>query len=214
MKRTTKQAYEQIARRYAGDSPWEEDPVLRSRCRQCLIDALPGPRVLEVGCGPGTDSNAFAEAGLEVIATDICETFLEIVRERFPHIQCEQGDMRDLKYAPGCFDGIYGFACLVHLPREEVASTIAGFRRLLRQGGVLFLSMIRSEKHRDYIIEDWGGEVDNPMLFTCWEEEALEDVLRSAGFQEVQFHHFSSPYYEKMPRLLERAVSAYQVLAK
>ena len=100
-----RQAYERIAQAYAGPAPYEDDPIMRATCRQTFVDALSGRRVLEVGCGPGMDSQALAEAGLDVVATDLCEAFVLIVQSRFPSLAVVQADMRALPFGPARFDG-------------------------------------------------------------------------------------------------------------
>ncbi len=82
-----KKAYDLTARQYAGSSPGEDDSAMRAACRSAFIDALPGKDVVEIGCGPGVDSNFLAAAGLNITATDFSEEFIEIVRERFPAIR-------------------------------------------------------------------------------------------------------------------------------
>ncbi len=206
-------AYERIARDYAGEVDEEDDPAMRRAVRSLFLERLPGPRVLEIGCGPGKDSRALHEAGCSVLATDFSERFVTIVRERYPDIEARVMDMTAPDLPDGSFDGVYGFATFVHLPRSSAATTLAGLRRLLRPGGLLFLALISSTTHREYVIEDWGGVPGNEMLFTCWDEQEISDLLRVVGFARTELFRVSSPVYDRMPRLAQRGVSLFQVAA-
>jgi SAM-dependent methyltransferase len=47
-----------------------------------LLGLPPGARILDVGCGPGRHSVAFAKAGLSVTGVDISRRFLDIAADR------------------------------------------------------------------------------------------------------------------------------------
>ncbi|MCM2281332.1 MAG: methyltransferase domain-containing protein [Bdellovibrionaceae bacterium] len=206
-------AYESVARKYAGDAPGEDDPSMRRSCRECFIGGLNGKQVLEVGCGPGVDASFLEAAGLDVTASDFSKEFIQIVQERFPKIKTHQMDMTKPDLPDESFDGIYAFASFIHLPRASAGDALAGFRRLLRHPGVLFMSLIRSSKVAEYSIEDWGGRPNNPLLFTCYQPAEIEALLRAAHFKRIEFQEIRSKLYEELPRLTERGVSHYQVMA-
>jgi 2-polyprenyl-3-methyl-5-hydroxy-6-metoxy-1,4-benzoquinol methylase len=208
-----RRAYEAIAGIYAGTEPGEDDPAMREICRSLFASKLRGKRILEIGCGPGVDSARLQEMGFEVTATDFCDSFVQIVRERFPKVLARKMDMTNPDLPDGSFDGIYGFASFIHVPRSAAGSTLKRLWKLLRPQGILFLSMIDSNKVRDYVVQDWGGRENNPVLFTCYAKEEAERILRSVGFTGVEFHAIRSELYEKLPRLVERGVTGYQVVA-
>ena len=207
------QAYDLIARIYAGDQPAEDDPVMRKQCRDLFTSALKGKRVVEIGCGPGVDSSFLDACGLNVTATDFSSEFIQIVRERFPHIRTHQMDMTNPDLASDTYDGVYAFASFIHIPRSESAKTLKGFFNLLKHEGVLFLSLLQSSKLKEYIIEDWGGKPGNSVLFTCYQPEDMTRMLKETGFKNVQIHEVRSKLYEELPRLVERGVTHYQVIA-
>ena len=187
---------------------------MRARYRQAFCDALPGPRVLEVGSGPGTDAKALADAGLIVTATDLCETFVAIVQERYPELTALQADMRDLPFDDASFDGVCGFGCFIHLSRPDARVALQEFARVLAPGGALSLGLITSDQVRDYVIDDWGGVPNNPVRFVCWGPDELGDLLRRTGFGGVEHRPVLSPVYEQEPRLVSRGVRLYQVTAR
>jgi len=87
-----------------------------------------GRTVLELGCGIGTDTLAFAAHGAGVVAVDISERSLEIARRRAValglghRIRFIQGDIEELGalLVPAAkFDLIYSFGVLHHTPHPE-----------------------------------------------------------------------------------------------
>lgn len=212
--RENRRTYGLTARTYAGDAPKEDDPAFRAACRALLTDRLRGRRVLEVGCGPGTDAEALRREGLDVTATDACEEFVEIVGERFPGVRALVMDMTEPTLPPASFDGVCAFASFVHLPRALGPRTLAALARLLVPGGVLLLTLIRSDRVREYVIDDWGGRAGATVLFTCWDEDEIRRGLGEAGLTDIEVHRVPSELYDSLPRLVERGVRQYQVTAR
>jgi 2-polyprenyl-3-methyl-5-hydroxy-6-metoxy-1,4-benzoquinol methylase len=159
------------------------------------------------------DSHYLHTKGLNVTATDFCDEFVDIVKDRFPEIHAHKMDMTRPDLSGESFDGIYAFASLIHLPRELASGTLQGLRKLLKKEGVLFMTLIDSSIHREYVIPNWGNQENNPMLFTCWRQDEIELLLKSAGFGKIEFHNIGSALYENLPRLVERGVTNYQILA-
>ena len=85
-----------------------------------------GKRVLEIGCGIGTDTMNFARAGAEVSAVDLSEKSLEIARYRagvygLHNIRFYEGNAEELSsFLPiERYDLIYSFGVIHHTPRPE-----------------------------------------------------------------------------------------------
>jgi len=85
-----------------------------------------GKRVLEIGCGIGTDTINFARAGTEVTAVDLSDKSLEIARHRakvygLTNIRFLRGDAEQLSsFLPvEPYDLIYSFGVIHHTPHPE-----------------------------------------------------------------------------------------------
>jgi ubiquinone/menaquinone biosynthesis C-methylase UbiE len=101
-----------------------------------------GRRVLEVGCGIGTDAVSFARAGADLVAVDLSFASLALARQRLRLYELPaklvQGNAEDLGFLPDDhFDLVYSFGVVHHTPHPERA--LAAIRRVLRPGGELRL---------------------------------------------------------------------------
>ncbi len=185
---SNKETWRRVAHRYSGDKVSEDDPGMREVIRSHFCDRLRGTTVLEIGCGPGTDAARLAARGLQVTATDYAPEFVAIVRHRYPDLETRVMNMTEPDLPPCSFDGIYGFATFIHLPRSLADETLAGLLDLLVPGGLLFLVLIKSSKDiREYTIDSWAGTPDCPMLFTCYDEQEMERKLSRLGFVDIEF---------------------------
>src|SRR5213080_2842306 len=86
-----------------------------------------GKRVLEIGCGIGTDTINFARAGAHVTAVDLSEESLAIARERAQvyglgdRIEFYAADAERLSAVvpPAPYDLVYSFGVVHHTPHPE-----------------------------------------------------------------------------------------------
>lgn len=91
------------------------------------FDRWKGKRVLEIGCGIGTDTLNFARAGAEVTAVDLSEESLKLARQRAnifgfeDRIHFFQANAEELSkiVPPQPFDLVYSFGVIHHTPRPE-----------------------------------------------------------------------------------------------
>ena len=86
-----------------------------------------GKRVLEIGCGIGTDTINFARHGARVTAVDLTEKSLEVARQRAKvfgfedRIQFIQANAEELSSSlpPEPYDLVYSFGVIHHTPHPE-----------------------------------------------------------------------------------------------
>jgi ubiquinone/menaquinone biosynthesis C-methylase UbiE len=101
-----------------------------------LADVAPGSRVLDVACGTGVLTAAYAEAGAHVIGIDASEGYLEGARRRRSHPNISyDGDMRDTRFGNGEFDASVSTLALDVIP--EIEQVVAEMKRVTRPGGIV-----------------------------------------------------------------------------
>lgn len=93
--------------------------------------------VLDAGCGPGQDLDAFSGRGLTAFGLDASTGMARRARSR-GHLVLA-ADLRRPPVRSGVLDGLWSSASLLHVPRPDVAPTLAAWHRSLRPGGVLGL---------------------------------------------------------------------------
>jgi SAM-dependent methyltransferase len=96
-----------------------------------------GLRVLEIGCGIGTDGAQFAKAGADYTGIDLTDAAVELARERF-QVSGLKGEFRvadaeRLDFPDASFDLVYSHGVLHHTPDIEAA--VREIHRVLKPGG-------------------------------------------------------------------------------
>jgi ubiquinone/menaquinone biosynthesis C-methylase UbiE len=106
-----------------------------------------GLKVLEIGCGLGTDGAQFAEAGADYTGVDLTDAAVELARKRFELFDLpgkfQTADAENLNFADRSFDLVYSHGVLHHTP--ETGKAIREIHRVLRPGGRAMVMLY----HRD-----------------------------------------------------------------
>ena len=106
-----------------------------------------GLRVLEIGCGLGTDGVQFAKAGADYTGVDLTDAAIELARKRF-EVSGLRGELRvsdaeNLDFADESFDLVYSHGVLHHTP--DIARAVSEIHRVLKPGGRAIVMLY----HRD-----------------------------------------------------------------
>jgi trans-aconitate methyltransferase len=97
-----------------------------------LLEAKPDERILDLGCGTGHLTSQIAEKGAKVLGVDRSATMVQQAREKYPALQFEVMDAREISFAEP-FDAIFSNATLHWIKEPE--KVIAGIAAALKPGG-------------------------------------------------------------------------------
>lgn len=99
--------------------------------------AARGLRVLEIGCGLGTDGVQFAKAGADYTGVDLTEAAIDLARGNFAQRglpgKFKVADAENLNFADNSFDIVYSHGVLHHTP--DIAGAVREINRVLKPGG-------------------------------------------------------------------------------
>lgn len=145
---------------------------------QRFAGLVPGPRVLEIGSGPGDDADLLEGHGLRVQRSDASRAFVDRLRG-LGHDALLLDLRRDP--LPGGFDGVLADAVLLHLERDELDRALRAICDALVPGGVLAYSLKEGDG------ETWSErKLGVPRRFVLWREPALRAALERAGLVAIE----------------------------
>jgi len=125
----------------------------------------------DVGCGNGRDAHWLATRGFSpVVGLDPSEELLAIARRLFPDVAFRRAELPRLEGVDdACFDNVVCETVIMHLSPSDVPGAVAGLLRVLKPGGVLYLSWRVSEG------ED--RRLDDGRLYSAFPPHLVADQL-------------------------------------
>jgi SAM-dependent methyltransferase len=153
----TLQFYRGHAEAYAG----REITSRKARLAVFLALLPKGGRILELGCGAGGDTAEMLAQGFDVRATDGSPEMADVASKRLGR-PVETLLFHQLD-AIEAYDGVWANACLLHVPRNQLAHVLSLIRRALKPGGAFFASYKEGEaggrdaldRYYNYPSQDW-----------------------------------------------------------
>ena len=95
-------------------------------------------KVLDAGCGYGAWINTFLTLGCEVVGVDGAEEMIDATRSRFPELQIDHTNLRDIEYE-NRFDIVFTQTVLQHISPSDKLRVIRRLRKALRDDGLLII---------------------------------------------------------------------------
>ena len=147
-----------------------------------LLQFIEGPppfALLDFGCGPGRDLEAFAARGHVAIGVEGAAHFAAMARA---YSGCEvwQQDFLKLDLPASRFDGVFANASLFHVPSRALPDVLLRLRACLKPGGVLFSSNPRGHNE-----EGWDGG----RYGVYHDLENWRRYLTAAGYDELTHYY-------------------------
>jgi SAM-dependent methyltransferase len=128
----------QFYRRNAEAYAQREITSRQMRMTRFLAQLAPGAKILELGCGAGGDCAEMLARGFDVRATDGSPELAAIAAKRLgrPVETLLFGDLDEVE----AYDAVWANACLLHVPRDQLADVLALIWRALKPGGYFYAS--------------------------------------------------------------------------
>ena len=97
-----------------------------------------GMRVLEIGCGTGTNLKLYQKAGCEVYGIDLSPSMLKVASNKLgEQAHMKLGDASQMPYSDSCFDIVIAMLTLHETPNSIRSSIVGEMARVVKQNGRL-----------------------------------------------------------------------------
>ena len=190
-----------------------------------------GKRVLEIGCGIGSDAEQFAKHGAEYVGIDLSESSLEICRQRFEvynlHGTFVSGSVTDQDFLRGLgkFDLVYSYGVLHHFP--GIADHINNISKVLEPDGELRFMVYAKNSWKYAMIQkgldQFEAQAECPYAEAFTKDEIVSLLGNNFKLERIrQAHCFMynvpaykqgrfelEPWFEAMPETMRDAIKEY-----
>ena len=139
-----------------------------------------GKKVLDVGCGPGKHAKELIKLGLEVTGIDFSKEMIKEAKIRVPKGNFRLMDMKNLKYKNNTFDGLLCWATILHIERKDVVPVLLEFRRVLKNKGILTLSVKKGKG--EGFVEKYNAK----RFFVYYNKNEIINLVKKSGFRILE----------------------------
>lgn len=134
----TAKAYEELADSYSRD--WNTQPAPVDMYELFKLFLIKEGTLAEVGCGNGRDAKWLNKNGFRVEAFDSSKELIRIAANLFPNIHFGIANLPELNEITKQYDNVICETVIMHLPTEQIERAIQSLQRILKSGGILYLS--------------------------------------------------------------------------
>jgi len=152
-------------------------------CRDEFIQfqrMLPVGKIIDLGCGTGRDASLFLPAGYDYTGIDLSDGMIFEAKKLFPNGNFMTMDLAHLDFASELFDGIWSFAAYLHLPKSEINGAIKEANRVLKLGGIGFITIKKGS------IESYLGDGDKRRYWSFYGKNQFAKILKDNGFEIIK----------------------------
>ena len=183
MKNKTLDYYNQNAVAFIADTISADLKEIQNK----FINALPGDKVLDLGCGSGRDTKYFLEVGLTVTAVDgseeLCKRASDYLGIPIYCMLFQELNMVDE------YNGIWACSSILHLPIDELRTVFYKMVTALKSSGIIYTSFkygeFEGERNgryfTDFTIESFREFIKNISDLKIEEQWITEDVRPGRG---------------------------------
>ena len=149
--------------------------------KKILAGVLPflekGATILDVGCGSGRDLKWLKEQGFRPAGIEKAPELADLAQK---HSGCpvKVADFNEFDFSKQQFDAVLCVASLVHVEKDDLPAVIKNISAGVRTNGIFYLSLKEGEGKRKH---------NDGRIFTLWQTDELETLLKSAGLRILDF---------------------------
>ena len=145
-----------------------------------------GLKVLEIGCGIGTDGRQFTKNGAIYNGINIDQGSVDIAREAFNIFRLKGGDINkmnaeNMKFEHNTFDHIYSYGVIHHTTNPS--KIVSEIYRVLKPGGTFFVMLYNKSSINYYLEIMFIRKIFRYMLIPSFAPKLFSKLT---GFSEIK----------------------------
>lgn len=135
--KNTKQYYDQTPLEWL-EQRKDDDSVI-PMFKELMAYLPDNPRILDLCCGVGYDSDRLHKMGARVLGLDFSDECIRLAEKTYPSCAFATGNMLEDYTHLGLFDGCILLAGLVHLPNEQLKMAFMQLHKVLSKGALVLI---------------------------------------------------------------------------
>lgn len=150
------------------------------------------PRILEVGCGPGTVTKHLNSLlpKAKILATDVSSEMIEFASKNVPSADFQVLDAREINTLQQKFDGFLSGFLIPYLDETVLREFVENASNLLHENGVIYLSFIEGNYAESRIQTPTN---DVPMNVYLYQESDLLILFEKNSINHLKSFRFPYP---------------------
>lgn len=140
----------------------------------------PNGKILDVGCGPGIDSQYMSLKGFDVIGIDNAEQMLVLAKQKQSRAKFILHDIITWNCESNYFDAILASYSLIHIPKNKMQGVLKKFNRILKEKGILSISIHEGKSSEISITEPFAPNLMTDLNIMSMSE--IKQLLEINGF--------------------------------
>jgi SAM-dependent methyltransferase len=176
------------------------------------LEARPGDRLLDVGCGPGLLLGEAARRGVRACGVDLSAVALAMARKRTPAAGLGLCNAERLCWADDTFDHVTSIGVFEHC--LDPGSTLAEMWRVLKPGGRICVMVPNSRTLKWKIEADLLRRHDPDSNERAATLDEWRQVFLANGLAIERIHRDEWPRYARRRRLLGRAAGEFTAASR
>jgi ubiquinone/menaquinone biosynthesis C-methylase UbiE len=142
---------------------------------------LSGNKIINIGSGPGRDSQLLQQAGKEVVCVDASEAMIKLSSAR--GLESVLAEFDRLPFKNESFDAAWSYTALLHVPKQAISTSLKEIFRVLKPSGIFALGLIEGDTE-----EYRTSHYDMPRWFSYYQKDEVVNLCTQ--------HHFDLVYFE------------------
>ncbi len=142
-----------------------------------IIPIVNTGEALDLGCGNGKTVSTLIDNGFDVTGVDFSKVAIEQCRNSFKNSRFEVASVTDLPFEDDSFDYVTAVHVLEHLDDPALERTVNEIRRVLKDGGYVFIRSFTDRDMRSH------NRKDSQISYRFYDVDSILEAFK--GFEVV-----------------------------